>query len=217
MSKRSLYELPGYAERGGYVYALLYSTGIVQVGRTADARSEVSERRRTARALGIDLAGWWVSKAHAEWIASERQLSEAARTAGRRTGTGCYAGIDFASLTETAEAMEITSTGAWAFSRRYRRREAPGSRDRRMAVAVRQRAEGMSVREIARRESVSHTTIQNDLARWERVKDSMPLEILRLTRPAGNRTWQPDLDPPSSAETCLPPEIATVTPFRRMA
>lgn len=217
MSKRSLYELPGYAERGGYVYALLYSTGIVRVGRTADARAEVTGRRKAARALGIDLAGWWVSKAHAEWIASERQLSEHARTEGKRTGDGCYAGIDFASLAKTAEAMESTSTAGWAFSRRFRHRESPGDRNKRMATAVRQQAEGMSVREIARRQSVSHTTIQNDLSRWERVRGQMPLEILRLARPAGNRTWQPDLDSPSPAEACLPDQIATVTTFRRMA
>src|SRR6185437_14602745 len=135
-----------------------------------------------------DLAGWWVSIPHAEWIANEQALAETVRVlGGKRTGPGCYAGADFALLTGKAHDLPFTSTAAWAFGRRHRRREAPQSRDRRMAVAVRLRAEGLSARQIAERQSVSHTTILGDLARWERVRDQMPLEILRLARPAGNQ------------------------------
>lgn len=219
--RRSLYELPGYAERGGYVYALLYSTGIVEVGRTDNARQRATERRRTARAYGCELADWWASVPHEEWIANERAMTETCLIlGGKRTAQGSYSGVDFAMLTGKAFDLPYTSTTPWASGRRERRRESPGDRDKRMAVAVRLKAQGMGVREIARRQSVSHTTIQNDLARWERVRDGMPLEILRLSRPAGNRTWQPDVPAPSSQESCLPSEVATsasITPIRRLA
>jgi hypothetical protein len=85
-------------------------------------------------------------------------------------------------------------------------------RDRRMANAVRFRAEGMSLREIAARQSVNHQTVANDLARWERVRVQMPLEIIRLSKPAVEK-----LPPRGEIST---PEIdsgATVTPLRRPA
>lgn len=61
----------------------------------------------------------------------------------------------------------------------------PGvDKDRRMAVAVRLTTEGLSLREAAARLSVSYMTVSRDLARWERVRDQMPLTIVRLSQPA---------------------------------
>jgi DNA-directed RNA polymerase specialized sigma24 family protein len=219
--KRTLNDLTGWAERGGYIYAVLLRSGIVRAGRTDDARATVTALRKEARANGTDLADWWVSIPHEEWISNERALTEICRILdGKRTGPGCYSGVDFRLLTGKAFDLPYTTTAQWASGRRERCREAPDARDKRMAVAVRLHAQGMSVREIARRQSVSHTTIQNDLARWERVRGEMPLEILRLSRPAGNRTWQPDVPGPSSQEPCLPAGVATdasITPIRRLA
>lgn len=93
-------------------------------------------------------------------------------------------------------------------------------RDKRMAVAVRMKAKGKTVREIADWQQVSHTTIENDLARWERVKGEMPAEILRLARPSGNKGWQAEPDQPSSEPACLPGELASessIIQFRRPA
>ena len=57
-------------------------------------------------------------------------------------------------------------------------------RDRRMAVAVRLTTEGLSLRDVADRLSVSHMTVTRDLGRWERERTSMPLAIIQLSRPA---------------------------------
>ena len=55
--------------------------------------------------------------------------------------------------------------------------------DRRMAVAVRLRAEGLSLRQIAARQYVHHQTVARDLARWETEHHRMPLSIIRLSLP----------------------------------
>jgi hypothetical protein len=216
-TRRSLYELPGYAERGGYVYALLFTTEVVEVGRTADARAEVTARRKTARALGVDLADWWVSVPHAEWIVNERALAETARAlGGRRTGSGCYAGANFEVLTGKAHDLPVTSTAAYAYGRRRQSRTTAQERDKRMAITAGYRAGGLTVREIAAQLAVSHTTVENDLARWGQVRDSVPPEIARLSRPVGKSTRQ--TSPPDDA--CLPGEVASVAsvlPFRRSA
>lgn len=90
------------------------------------------------------------------------------------------------------------------------RRKLTLDKDRRMAVAVRLTAEGLSLREIAARLSVSHQTVANDLGRWERERSSMPLMIVRLSKPAvknlphGGEVLTPDFDRGSG-----------VTPLRR--
>jgi hypothetical protein len=61
----------------------------------------------------------------------------------------------------------------------------PGmDKDRRMAVAARLTAEGLSLREVAARLTVSHMTVTRDLDRWDRERPSMPLAIIRLAQPA---------------------------------
>jgi transposase len=67
--------------------------------------------------------------------------------------------------------------------RTYRRKKLLDP-DRRMAVAVRLSAEGLSLRQTAARLSVSYQTVARDLARWEQVRSAMPLKIVRLSRPA---------------------------------
>ena len=224
--KRSLYELPGAAGQGGYVYAVLYSTGVVRVGRTVNARAELTAIRKDARASGIDLADWWASVPHEEWIRNEGWLNETCRAvATGRTGPQCYSGVDFTLLTGKAHDLPCTSTEKYAGSRRYRTREGQYERDQRMAVAVRRKAEGMTLRKIAETQGVSHTTIRTDIERWERVKDQMPLEIIRLARPAGNQGWKPGpSDTPPDGGSPVPgfqEEVssapADLIPFRRSA
>jgi hypothetical protein len=83
--------------------------------------------------------------------------------------------------------------------RTYRRKKLLDP-DRRMAVAVRLRAEGLSLRQVSARLYVSHQTVANDLARWEHVRSAMPLKIVRLSKPAvknvppGGRNLTPGLD-----------------------
>ena len=57
-------------------------------------------------------------------------------------------------------------------------------KDRRMAVAVRLTAEGLSLRQIAARLSVSYMTVARDLERWEHERPNMPLAIIRLSQSA---------------------------------
>jgi len=64
------------------------------------------------------------------------------------------------------------------------RRKREGDPVRRMALAVRHTAEGLSLRKTAERLSVSHQTVANDLARWKREKPHLPPEIIRLSKPA---------------------------------
>jgi transposase len=53
-----------------------------------------------------------------------------------------------------------------AYRRRLDRRHA-SARDNRMNAAVRLRAQGMSLRNIAAELGVSHQTVSNDIARWQ--------------------------------------------------
>jgi hypothetical protein len=173
---RTLRQLGGPCQSGGYAYALLYSTGVVQVGRTRDARAEVNARRGTARQLGITLTDWWVSEPVVEWVGGERHLAAAAREIGaREIGGGSFGGVDFAALCERAADMRGT--------------EAPAPRaiawtpDERMAVAVRYRAEGLTLRQSAERMLVSYGTVRRDLVRWDQVSHLMPVRIARLSVP----------------------------------
>lgn len=50
--------------------------------------------------------------------------------------------------------------------RNYKRKR-PRNPDRRMAAAVRLRAQGLSLRQIAEEIAVTHTTVRRDLARWD--------------------------------------------------
>jgi lambda repressor-like predicted transcriptional regulator len=61
-----------------------------------------------------------------------------------------------------------------------------------MAEAVRLYGTGLSLRQIAATQSVSHQTVANDLARWLRERASMPAELVRhagdfTPRPPGPR------------------------------
>lgn len=187
----TLRQLGGPCESGGYAYALLYSTGVVQVGRTRDARAEVNARRGTARQLGIALTDWWVSEPVVEWVGGERHLAAACRDlAEREIGAGSFGGVDFAALCRQAADMRGT--------------EAPAPRaitwtpDERMAVAARYRAEGLTLRQSAGRMLVSYGTVRRDLVRWDRVRGQVPPRIARLSVPVtqpcyiGPRDGTPD-------------------------
>jgi hypothetical protein len=172
----TLRQLGGLAESGGYVYALLYSTGVVQVGRARDARAMMAERRASARQMGVTVADWWVSEPMEQWVGGERQLAAACRDlGGTEAGGRSFSGVDFAALCTMAREIRYDYVVA--------RRPYSWTPDQRMAIAARLRAEGLSLREAAARMLVHHTTVRRDLARWDRVRDEMPEEITRLSVP----------------------------------
>ena len=95
--------------------------------------------------------------------------------------------------------------------RTYKRKKTL-DKDRRMAVAVRLTHEGLSLRQVAARLSVSYQTVANDLRRWERTAAQMPLEIVRLSKPTVKNVPQ--------RGGILTPEVdstAHVIPLRRPA
>ena len=64
-----------------------------------------------------------------------------------------------------------------------RRRRVP-ARDKRMAEAVRLRAEGKSLRQAGSELGVSYQTVSNDLARWDAQHPVMPANVVPLARKA---------------------------------
>lgn len=66
-------------------------------------------------------------------------------------------------------------------------------KDKRMNLAVRMRAEGKSLREIAVELAVSHQTVSNDLARWdERQAKAVPSNVIALSTKTSNSTVKND-------------------------
>jgi hypothetical protein len=215
---RALNAVPGLAESGGYACAVLYGTGITEILTSGDARAAIGSRRNEARSLGVTLDDWWTSVPHEEWRGSARTLTAACRTlGGTRTGPGRFSGVDFGRLCREADDLRITMTD---LARGRFIGQAALSPDARMATAVRYRAEGLAARESAALLGVSHTTVNRDLARWGREAHLMPLEIVRLSRPAGTpaRNIQPSDVPAGTAN--VPAErssVAHVVAFRRPA
>lgn len=65
------------------------------------------------------------------------------------------------------------------YRRRLERRRTP-ARDKRMTEAVRLRAQGLSLRQIAAELAVSYQTVSNDLARWDAQKPKTPANVIPL-------------------------------------
>lgn len=74
-------------------------------------------------------------------------------------------------------------------------------KDKRMAAAVKLRAQGKSLREIGAALRVAEGTIRNDLKRWAERQSSMPSNVVPLrksgaqSRPAGGEITQSDCAP----------------------
>ena len=83
---------------------------------------------------------------------------------------------------------------------------------RRMAVAARLTAEGLSLREAAAQLSVSYMTVARDLQRWEQERANMPLAIIRLSQPAVT-----PIAPGATNVTVACDSGANVIPLRRSA
>lgn len=82
--------------------------------------------------------------------------------------------------------------------RQYKRKR-PGQwrdKDKRMTLAVQSRAEGKSLREIAKELAVSYQTVANDLARWERERPNViPLSNSAVkSDPGPGRDLTPEFD-----------------------
>ena len=72
------------------------------------------------------------------------------------------------------------------------------AKDKRMAAAVRLRAGGKSLREIAKELSVTHPTVLADLRKWDGLHPnvvSLPVNRGGKSCPAGGEIYQADLPP----------------------
>lgn len=74
-----------------------------------------------------------------------------------------------------------------------------------MDLAVRLRAEGMSLRQAARMLGVSYETVRRDLARWDAARGNVvELSQRRVTtRPAGGRVVTPGCDRPRTTAEAM--------------
>ncbi len=76
--------------------------------------------------------------------------------------------------------------------RNYKRKR-PRNPGKRMAAAVRLRAQGLSLRQIADRLAVSHDTVWRDLAKWDTAHANVSEMPVRKTPPGGeNLTAESD-------------------------
>ena len=81
-------------------------------------------------------------------------------------------------------------------TRTYKRKPGTGRTDKRMAAAVRLRAEGLSLRQIGERLVCSYQTIANDLSRWEREHANVA-QLSKTTvknSPPGGQNLTPEFD-----------------------
>ena len=91
--------------------------------------------------------------------------------------------------------------------RNYKRKRPHQWRDKnkRMAAAVRLRAQGKSLREIAKELAVTHPTVLADLRKWDELNAnvvSLPVNHGGKSDPAGGEIYQSDL-PPMAAVASL--------------
>lgn len=81
--------------------------------------------------------------------------------------------------------------------RKYKRKHARNP-DRRMAAAVRLRAQGMSLRQIGAELACSEGTVRNDLARWARERPNVAALVRKTiaqNSPPGAEITHPDYAP----------------------
>lgn len=84
--------------------------------------------------------------------------------------------------------------------RKYKKRPRRRDPDKRMAATVRLRAQGLSLRQIAKELACSYQTVANDLARWQRDRPN----VVQLSNPAvknvapGATDLTPDFDSPTN-------------------
>lgn len=74
-------------------------------------------------------------------------------------------------------------------------------KDKRMAAAMRKRAEGKSLREIAKELAVTHPTVLADLRKWDELHPNVVSLLVNRggkSDPAGGEIYQADLPPVAS-------------------
>lgn len=106
MSGLQLHALPGKAPAGGYVYAALYSVGVMKVGRTKQPRQRFSVHKQIGEAFGATITRVWLSPLHLDYNTTEQQvLDQAEHLCTSIYLSEYFRGVDFDELTSFAEAL----------------------------------------------------------------------------------------------------------------
>lgn len=114
-----LAELPGKAPSGGHVYVLLFDSGTVKVGSTADPRTRIRTHRLTAEGFGLSITACWVSRRFEGYLGAEGRLIAAAeRMCSAVSGREWFRGVDFDALVCEAPAVTYSNPGGSALARR---------------------------------------------------------------------------------------------------
>lgn len=119
--------LPGKAARGGYIYLIEYQDGSVKVGRTASPGNRVESHWNDARKFGHQVVRVWVSKAHANHIANEKEAIMICNEFGeQKSGKEYFSGEGlFDTVLPRLESLEFeeggseNQDGVSAFSKAY--------------------------------------------------------------------------------------------------
>jgi hypothetical protein len=97
------FRIPPDADVGGYAYIILFANGMVKIGSTAKPEQRFATLEGHAAAFGTVISLWWISRAHAEYVDTERLLLDSARgLGGRRRGREYFEGLDFNAVLDIA-------------------------------------------------------------------------------------------------------------------
>ena len=101
--ERTTAALPGRADKGGYVYAIQFSNGIVKVGSTRNPHARITTHRGDASRFGLTVTEVWLSSNHDTYLRSEQVLIEIASSlTPDRNGREYFPNLDVSAVLTTA-------------------------------------------------------------------------------------------------------------------
>lgn len=88
----------------GHVYVLLFSTGVIKVGKAVNPDSRIATHRYHATIHGVEITDGWVSDVHPAHSRTERELIDFCLQRGARIQVGAeyFAGLDFEAVCDFA-------------------------------------------------------------------------------------------------------------------
>jgi hypothetical protein len=96
-------DLPPAPNGYGYIYVVLFETGVVKVGQTIDPASRIATHRRDAWTFNVAITDAWISGPHQGHLANETALIAFTLTLSGRVRREYFHGADFAAVLAYAE------------------------------------------------------------------------------------------------------------------
>ncbi len=99
----------------GHLYVLMFSTGVVKVGKAVDLDSRVATHRYHAKIHGVAITDAWGSEAHPQHSRTERELINFCLRQGVRidAGTEYFTGVGFETVCDFAYKIAGEQLRAW--------------------------------------------------------------------------------------------------------